>query len=121
MSESLDESKVRSAEQIEHDLQRTREEMIATVNELANRLDPKTLAKDAAEQARDKVTTAAQTAQEKAQNALHAASEALSDIRERAEHTVEKAKAGDRKALTTLGSVALAGLCAFTLLLHRKK
>ncbi|WP_054952657.1 DUF3618 domain-containing protein [Flaviflexus massiliensis] len=42
----------RSAADIEADLQRTREELTKTVNELSDRLNPKTNAKAAADQAK---------------------------------------------------------------------
>ncbi|MEZ7898941.1 MAG: DUF3618 domain-containing protein [Flaviflexus sp.] len=52
----------RSAEDIEADLQRTREELTNAVNELTNRLNPKTNAKAAADQAKQKANEFAASA-----------------------------------------------------------
>ncbi|MCF2706081.1 DUF3618 domain-containing protein [Arcanobacterium haemolyticum] len=121
MSAPIDESKIRSAEQIEVDLKRTREEMAATVNELASRLDPKTLAKDAADQARDKVAGFAEVAQDKAQDAMYVASGVAADLREKAQYTVEEAKSGDKRSIAILGGAALGAALALKVLFFRKK
>jgi len=55
---------IRSAQQIENDIKRQREDLEQTVNELAGRLDPKNLAQDAQEQAKEKVTEAAGAAKD---------------------------------------------------------
>ena len=73
-------------EQIEANLAATRESMTATVNELAARLNPSTLAEDAKEQVKAK--------------ASHAA-EAVKGV-------VSDAKRGDRRALAIVGGAAAA-------------
>ncbi|MDP9800669.1 hypothetical protein J2S49_000745 [Arcanobacterium wilhelmae] len=82
----------RTPEQIEKDMQRVREEMTATVNELAAKLDPKRLGEDAKAAAFAKVDEA----------------------KAKATGLVDDAKNGDRKAIAILaaaGTVVL-GLVA---------
>lgn len=61
----------RSVKDIEEELERTRLEMTATVNELAGRLDPKKLGKDAAESAKAKAKEAGDKAKEVLDDARH--------------------------------------------------
>lgn len=76
----------RSAEEIQKDIERVREEMTATVNELAARLDPKLLAADAKMAAKEKVDLTKVKAQALASDAA----------------------AGDTKSIAIIGGVALA-------------
>ncbi len=109
-SANIPEDKIRSAEQIENDLQRTREELANTVNELAGRLDPKNLAKEASDQAKVKINAFTDTARTKA-----------SSFTETAKQTVDDAQNGDSRALAILAGGAAAVLTGITLLLRRKK
>ncbi|MFY9262388.1 MAG: DUF3618 domain-containing protein [Actinomycetaceae bacterium] len=59
----------RSAAEVRKDIERVREEMAASVNELANRLDPTVFADNAKAAAFDKVEAARARAQSLAQNA----------------------------------------------------
>lgn len=78
----------RSAAEIEKDLQRVREEMTATVNELAARLDPKRLKDDAKISAQQK----------------------LNQGKAKAQTLANDAAAGDTKSIAIIGGVALAVL-----------
>ena len=64
MSATKGEDQIRSADQIEYDLKRKREELEQTVNELAGRLNPKNLAQDAQDQAKEKASEAADKAKD---------------------------------------------------------
>ena len=64
MSATKGEDQIRSADQIENDLKRKREELEQTVNELAGRLDPKNLAQDAQDQVKEKASEAADKAKD---------------------------------------------------------
>lgn len=79
----------RSPEQIEKDLQRVREELTDTVNELTARLDPQHLKEEAAVKAR----------------------QALDDTKVKARDLASDAQGGDPKAITIIAAVAVsAGL-----------
>ncbi|AHU90043.1 hypothetical protein CQ11_08840 [Trueperella pyogenes] len=74
----------RTAEEVEADLQRVREELTATVNELAGKLHPDNLKAEA----------------------RSFASAKFAESKEKAMNLVKDAKNGDRKALSILGAVA---------------
>lgn len=74
----------RSASDIEHDIERVREELTATVDELASRLSPENLKEDIKVQAKEK----------------------LNQGKEKAQKLVTEAKAGDKKALGILAGAA---------------
>ncbi len=76
----------RSAEEIERDLKRVREEMTATVNELAARLDPAYLANEAKANAQVK----------------------LEETKVKAKNLANDAAAGDTKSIAIIGGVVLA-------------
>ncbi|MFT0847289.1 DUF3618 domain-containing protein [Actinomycetaceae bacterium L2_0104] len=107
---NIPEDKIRSAEQIENDLKRTREDLAATVNELAGRLDPKNLAKEAGDQAKVKINAFTNTAKEKA-----------TSFSEKAKRTVDDAKNGDARALAILGGGAAAVIAGIALVLRGRK
>lgn len=75
----------RSAEEIQRDIERVRDEMTATVNELAARLDPKSLANDAKQTAKIKVD----------------------ESKAKAKTLANDAAAGDTKSIAVIGGVAL--------------
>lgn len=75
----------RSAAEIQKDIERVRDEMTATVNELAARLDPKSLANDAKATAKLKVD----------------------ESKVRAQALANDAAAGDTKSIAIIGGVAL--------------
>lgn len=75
----------RSADEIQKDIERVRDEMTATVNELAARLDPKTLANDAKQTAKVK----------------------LDESKAKAQALANDAAAGDTKSIAIIGGVAL--------------
>ena len=87
-------------EQIEANLAATRESMTATVNELAARLNPSTLAEDAKEQVKVKASIAA---------------DAVKDV-------VADAKRGDRRALAIVGgtTAVVVGLLALKIVRRRR-
>lgn len=64
MSADKESDQIRSADQIEIDLKRKRDELEQTVNELAGRLDPKALAQNAQDQAKEKANQAADKAKQ---------------------------------------------------------
>lgn len=82
----------RTAEQIDADMNRVREELTATVNELAGRLHPDNLKEEARAYAEDK----------------------LNQGKEQAMGLVDDAKAGDTKALAIIGS-AIAVVAIFVI------
>ncbi len=142
-SANIPEDKIRSAEQIEVDLQRKREELASTVNELADRLDPKNLAKEASDQAKVKVaaftdtartkanefadtaktqaSSFADTAKTQASSFADTAKTQASSFADTAKKTVSEAQNGDSRALAILASGTLALLGGIALLLRRKK
>ena len=131
-SANIPEDKIRSAEQIEIDLQRKREELASTVNELAGRLDPKNLAKEASDQAKVKVAaftdTAktrasefADTAKSQASSFADIAKTQASSFVDTAKKTVDEAQKGDSRAMAILAGSTLALLGGIALLLRRKK
>ena len=131
-SANIPEDKIRSAEQIEIDLQRKREELASTVNELASRLDPKNLAKEASDQAKVKVTAFtdnakvratefADTAKTQASSFADTAKTRASSFIDTAKKTVDQAQNGDSRALAILAGSTLALLGGIALLLRRKK
>ncbi len=120
-SANIPEDKIRSAEQIEVDLQRKREELASTVNELADRLDPKNLAKEASDQAKVKVAAFTDTARTKANEFADTAKTQASSFADTAKKTVSEAQNGDSRALAILASGTLALLGGIALLLRRKK
>lgn len=120
-SANIPEDKIRSAEQIEVDLQRKREELASTVNELADRLDPKNLAKEASDQAKVKVAAFTDTARTKANEFADTAKTQASSFADTAKKTVGEAQNGDSRALAILAGGTLALLGGLALLLRRKK
>ncbi len=120
-SANIPEDKIRSAEQIEVDLQRKREELASTVNELADRLDPKNLAKEASDQAKVKVAAFTDTARTKANEFADTAKTQASSFADTAKKTVSQAQNGDSRAQAILASGNLASLGGIALLLRRKK
>jgi len=131
-SANIPEDKIRSAEQIEIDLHRKREELASTVNELADRLDPKNLAKEASDQAKVKVAAFTDTAKTKANEFADTAKTQASSFAETAKtqassfmdtakKTVGDAQNGDSRALGILAGSALALLGGIALILRRKK
>jgi len=90
-------SSQRSIEDIEAELRRTREEMTQTVNELAGRLDPKVVAKNAADQAKQKADTAAN----------------------RVKALANDAKSGDLRAIGILAGSAVAVIGLGALIIYR--
>lgn len=98
MSAATPEDQIRSAEQIDKDLKQKREELAATVNELAGRLDPKVLAQDAQDQAKEKANEAA----------------------DKAKQFLEDAKNGNTQNIAVLAGSAAAVIALFFLRKHRK-
>lgn len=70
----------RTAAEIDADMRRVREEMTATVNQLAARLDPKRLGDDAKKAAQDKAFTAKAKVQETVDDAATGDSHAIAII-----------------------------------------
>ncbi|MFT3943796.1 MAG: DUF3618 domain-containing protein [Ancrocorticia sp.] len=131
-SANIPEDKIRSAEQIEIDLKRQREEIANTVNELAERLDPKNLAKEASDQAKVKVAEFTDTAKTKANEFADTAKTQASSFADTAKtqassfvdtakKTVDEAKNGDTRALAILAGGAIALLGGIALILRRRK
>lgn len=94
-------------EQIEARLRAQREELAASVDDLAARVDPRVQARAAGEQLR-----------ERAQSAGSDLRTRVSDLGERARRTVERAQEGDSEALTAVLAAA-GGLVATGLVLGR--
>lgn len=90
-------SESRSLDQIEEELSKARESLTASVNELAGRLTPGSLAAEAKAQAKAKAG---------------AAVEKVKDL-------VDEAKAGDQKAIAILGGAAAATVGLIALALRR--
>lgn len=113
---------VRSAEQIEIDIARTRAALTATVDELSSRLDPKTLVSNATGQAKVKATAFASTAKDTATTYAEASADIAKDFAARAKEMVEEAKSGDQRALALLAgaTVAAAGVLALVVRQIRK-
>ncbi|MDD7383994.1 MAG: DUF3618 domain-containing protein [Actinomycetaceae bacterium] len=82
----------RTPEQIDAELTRTREELTATVNELAERLNPRSLAANAKD-----------TAKESAAKASHAARNTAADV-------AADVRDGDRRTIGILAGAAVATL-----------
>ncbi len=99
---------IRSSEQIESDIARTRVALTATVDELASRLDPKEITKNAATQAKVKATEFAGTATETAKG-----------FADKAKETLDDAKEGDRRAITILAGAAAAATGIVALIARR--
>ncbi|MGO1591279.1 MAG: DUF3618 domain-containing protein [Ancrocorticia sp.] len=99
MSPAKSEDQIRSAQQIENDLKRQREELANTVNELASRLDPKAIAQDAQDQAKEKANEAA----------------------EKARDFVDEVKSGNILYIGISAASALAGIGLIALRRRRKK
>ena len=91
-------SEKRSIEQIEADLQRTREDLSATVGELAERLAPKALAEGAKEAVKTRVR----------------------EVKDRATALVADAKNGDTTAIGILACVSTAVIGYITLKAARR-
>lgn len=109
-SANIPEDKIRSAEQIEVDLQHTREALANTVNELAGRLDPKNLVKEAGDQAKVKINAFTDSAKGRA-----------SSFSEAATQTVNDARNGDSRALAILAGASVAVLAGIAVLVKRRK
>ncbi|MDO4888973.1 MAG: DUF3618 domain-containing protein [Actinomycetaceae bacterium] len=98
MSEKENKNDPRTVDQIEAELARTRESLTDTVNELAERLSPRTLATDAKDTAVEKATQFAET------------TKAL----------VEDAKGGDKRAIGIISGVAAAVVLVVALKIARR-
>lgn len=92
MSDKNDSAPKRSIDDIEADLQRTREELTSSVNELVERLDPRTKAKEAADGAKERA----------------------GEFSAKAKSVAADAQQGDTQAIGILaGAAATAALAAF--------
>jgi membrane protein len=102
-------SEKRSIEQIEADLRRTREDLSATVGELAGRLAPKALAGDA----KNAVRATAEGAKEAVKTRIR-------EVKDRATALVADAKNGDTTAIGILACVSTAVIGYITLKAARR-
>ncbi|MHA6371808.1 DUF3618 domain-containing protein, partial [Actinotignum schaalii] len=83
----------RKPEDIQRDIERTRAELTATVNELVDRLDPRTNIKNATDAAKDKVATTTATLKDKASAFAEAAKDKASAFADSAKSTAADASA----------------------------
>lgn len=108
-SEQQGDARGRTPEQIESDLQRTREELTETVNELSTRLAPKNLAKEASEQAKVKAAELGESALKAGAVFVEQGKECTGSAVGKIKTTLDEAKSGDLRAM---GYVAGAAGCA---------
>jgi cell division septum initiation protein DivIVA len=119
----------RTAEQIEADLARTREELTQTIDALTDRLDPRKQATHAAESVKAAASTATEhLADDVTEQAKHLAETATEQAKHLAETATGRAKhfaddVGDRKptALVALGIGAAAVVGAIAVLVGRRR
>ncbi|MGJ9494397.1 DUF3618 domain-containing protein [Actinotignum sp. GS-2025a] len=83
----------RKPEDIQRDIERTRAELTATVNELVDRLDPRTNIKNATDAAKDKVATTTATLKDKASAFAEAAKDKAAAFADNAKSTAADASA----------------------------
>lgn len=83
----------RKPEDIQRDIERTRAELTATVNELVDRLDPRTNIKNATDAAKDKVASTTATLKDKAAALTEAAKDKASAFADSAKSTAAEASA----------------------------
>ncbi len=108
-SDASSETPKRSADQIEADIARTREELAATISALADKVNPKIQGPRAAQRAQAAVTSATESAQAVARSATDAAKGFANDVTR-----------GKPKAIAIVAVVVGLAAAAITLSVRRR-